>query len=96
MRKGKPSVFSLIGLPFRWPSRNLNPGCPPALYSSLISTHASCSHTRRPQLLSLGMEFANLEDLALTLPGIERERVRMPRAMLLQLVGVDGWKCEYI
>ena len=42
------------------------------------------------------MEFANLEDLALTLPGIERERVRMPRAMLLQLVGVDGWKCEYI
>ena len=38
------------------------------------------------QLLSLGMEFANLEDLPLTLPGIERERVRMPRAMLLQLV----------
>ena len=32
------------------------------------------------------MEFANLEDLPLTLPGIERERVRMPRAMLLQLV----------
>ena len=32
------------------------------------------------------MEFANLEDLVLTLPGIERERVRMPRAMLLQLV----------
>ena len=86
--------FFLIGLPSPTSSESIFFAALHSLYSSLTSTHASCSHTCRPQLLSLGMEFANLEDLALTLPGIERERVRMPRAMLLQLVGVDGWKCE--
>lgn len=37
-------------------------------------------------LQNLGLDFANLEDLPLTLPGLERERVTMPRGMISQLV----------
>ena len=39
--------------------------------------------------MSMGLDFLELEDLSLTIPGIERERVRMPKAMLLGLI-VEG------
>lgn len=37
----------------------------------------------------MGLDFLELEDLSLTIPGIERERVKMPKAMLLGLI-VEG------
>ncbi|MEW5308579.1 MAG: hypothetical protein WDW38_000525 [Sanguina aurantia] len=43
--------------------------------------------SRPPQssaMLSLGLEFANLDDMHLTLPGIEMEGMRTPRSLLLQ------------
>ena len=40
-------------------------------------------------MLSLGLELANLEDLPLTLPGIELEGVRVQRSMLLEGVHVQ-------
>ena len=49
--------------------------------------------TPPPQIISLGMDFANLEDLPLSLPGIELERVKIQRSMLMEQVGGGGGLC---
>jgi hypothetical protein len=61
--------------------------------SLLIPCSFKTDPSSRPKssshLMSMGLDFLELEDLSLTIPGIERERVRMPKAMLFGLI-VEG------